>query len=216
MLACEKAVAAGADGLEIDVRFDRDKNVVVFHDETLVRLAGRPDRMSELSATDRAALRIQGERVPLLADVLDAFDIEVDIEIKSDEPGRMGDLVEATAKCIERSRRIDQVLVSSFDPFSLLQFHRHLPDVAIAHIFSGEQGLPLRKGWVGKWIGASIMHPHSALCTEDTLRKWHTAGLPVNAWTVDDPAELRRLAALGVDGVFSNDPGHALRVLGAL
>jgi glycerophosphoryl diester phosphodiesterase len=44
------------------------------------------------------------------------------------------------------------------------------------------------------------------------MKAWHTAGLPINAWTVDDDAELRRLDALGVDGVFCNDPGHAKRV----
>lgn len=39
--------------------------------------------------------------------------------------------------------------------------------------------------------------------------------LAVNVWTVTDDAELRRLAALGVDGVFADDPGHALAVLAA-
>jgi glycerophosphoryl diester phosphodiesterase len=39
--------------------------------------------------------------------------------------------------------------------------------------------------------------------------------LPINAWTVDDDAELIRLAGLGVDGVFANDPGHAIQVLSA-
>ncbi|MBS1119824.1 MAG: glycerophosphoryl diester phosphodiesterase [Deltaproteobacteria bacterium] len=213
MLAFDKAVAVGADGLELDVRFDGDQRVVVFHDDALERLTGQPGLMSQLSTAGREALRVGGERVPLLTDVLDTFDIELDIEIKADRPGRMGELVEAVSTIVKQSRRIDQILVSSFDPFSLLQFHRHLPDVAIAHIFHGNQHLPLRRGWVGKWIGASLMHPEHSLCTEDSMRRWHTAGMPVNAWTVDDPAELRRLARLGVDGVFSNDPGQALRVL---
>jgi glycerophosphoryl diester phosphodiesterase len=216
MLAFEQAIAVGADGLEIDVRFDGDRRVVVFHDDSLERLTGQPGLMSQLSTAGREALRVGGERVPLLAEVLDTFDTELDIEIKADRPGRMGDLVEAIAKIIKDSRRIDQVLVSSFDPFSLLQFHRHLPDVAIAYIFHAEQHLALRRGWAGKWIGASLMHPEHSLCTEETMRKWHTAGLPVNAWTVDDPAELRRLAALGIDGVFCNDPGQAVRVLSEL
>jgi len=38
--------------------------------------------------------------------------------------------------------------------------------------------------------------------------------MPVNAWTVDDAAELRRLANIGIDGVFSNDVAHAVSVLG--
>ena len=46
------------------------------------------------------------------------------------------------------------------------------------------------------------------------MKQWHTAGMPVNTWTVDDPAELRRLNAIGIDGVFANDPAHALAVFG--
>src|SRR5262245_50419906 len=54
MAAFERAVRDGADGIELDVRFDGERNVVVFHDERLDRLAGRPGQMSELPAADRA------------------------------------------------------------------------------------------------------------------------------------------------------------------
>jgi glycerophosphoryl diester phosphodiesterase len=127
----------------------------------------------------------------------------------------MGPLVAATAKVIRDSGRADQILVSSFDPVSLLQLHRHLPDVALAYLFHDEQPLPLRRGWVGNWMGASVLHPQHTLCTPARVKAWHTAGLPINAWTVDDRAELERLARLGVDGVFSNDPAHAIEVLTA-
>jgi glycerophosphoryl diester phosphodiesterase len=213
MPAFELARHAGADGIELDVRLDRDGNVVVFHDQDLQRLCGRPGRMEELSASERQALRVGGHPVPLLADVLAALGgLEVDVEIKAERLGRMGALVEATAHVIARSGRADQVLVSSFDPFSLIQFHRHLPDVALAYLFHDEQPLPLRKGWVGSWMGASILHPQNTLVSEATVKAWHTAGMPVNVWTVDDEPELKRLAMLGVDGVFCNDPAHALSV----
>jgi glycerophosphoryl diester phosphodiesterase len=213
MAAFEAARAAGADGIELDVRFDRDKNVVVFHDSDLQRLAGRPGRMEDLSSAERAALRVGGHPVPLLADVLaELGELEVDVEIKATKPGRMGELVAATAKVIADSGRADQVLVSSFDPFSLIQLHRHLPEVALAFLFHDEQPLPMRKGWVGNWMGASVLHPQSTLVTEASVKAWHTSGYPINVWTVDDAAELRRLALLGVDGVFCNDPGHALEV----
>lgn len=216
MLAFDKARAVGADGLEIDVRFDGGDNVVVFHDSPLERLTGLPGRMEDLAAADRDKLRVGGEPVPLLADVLDAFDLEIDIELKSVKVGRASALVAAIAKVVKDSRRMEQILISSFDPFALVQMHRQLPDVALAYIFGDEQGLPMRKGWVGKWIGASLVHPQHSLCTEATMRKWQRAGLPINAWTVDDDAELTRLALLGIDGVFSNDPGHAIAVLSAL
>lgn len=215
MLAFDLARTAGADGLELDVRFDADKNVVVFHDSPLQRLTGLAGRMEELSATQRKELRVRGEPVPTLAEVLHEFDMEIDVEIKSNQAGRMGELAEATAKVIKDSGRADQIMVSSFDPIVLVQFHRHLPDLALAYIFGDDQPLPLRKGWVGNLTGVSLMHPQHTLCTERTVKAWHRAGLPVNVWTVDDDAELKRLALLGIDGVFSNDPGHALAVLSA-
>jgi glycerophosphoryl diester phosphodiesterase len=213
MLAFDRARAAGADGIELDVRFDGDHNVVVFHDSELARLTGRPGRIEQLPAAARRELRVDGEPVPLLADVLAEFDLEIDVELKAPKVGRMGALVEATAKLIRASGRADQILVSSFDPVALVQFHHHLPDVALAFLFHDQQRLPLRRGWVGSWVGASLVHPQSTLCTEATVKAWHTAGLPVNAWTVDDRAELERLARIGVDGVFANDPGHAIAVL---
>lgn len=214
MAAFEAARRAGADGIELDVRFDRDRNVVVFHDSDLARLAGRPGKMEDLSAEERKALRVGGQAVPTLAEVLaELGEMEVDVELKSQSVGRAGALAEATARVVAQSGRADQVLVSSFDPFALIQFHRHLPDVALAYLFHDEQPLPIRKGWVGNWMGASVLHPQNTLVTESTVRAWHTAGLPINVWTVDEAAELKRLAALGVDGVFSNDPAHALRVL---
>jgi len=165
------------------------------HDTTL-RDAGRDSFESEL-----------------LAEVLAAFDLEFDVEIKSNRAGRMGELVAATARVIRDAGRVEQTLVSSFDPFALIQFHRHLPEVAGAYLFHDEQPLPLRRGTVGRWIGASLVHPQHTLVTEASVKRWHGAGLPINVWTVDDADELRRLAALGVDGVFSNDVAHALAVL---
>jgi glycerophosphoryl diester phosphodiesterase len=216
MRAFDAARAAGADGIELDVRLDADGNVVVFHDDELERLCGRLGRMDQCGAAERSQLRVDGEPVPLLAEVLHSIDLEVNVEIKSNKLGRMGELVERTAKVIRDSGRADHIVVSSFDPFVLVQLHRYLPDIATAYLFHDDQAFPMRRGWVGRASGASLFHPQHTLCTEDRVRAWHTAGLPINAWTVDDPAELRRLAALGIDGVFSNDVAHAVAVLSAV
>jgi len=107
---------------------------------------------------------------------------------------------------IKASGRSDEIVVSSFDPVALVQFHRHVPEVALGYIFGQDQAFPLRRGWAGIVVGASLVHPQHTLCTEKTVGAWHRAGRPINVWTVDDRAELLRLAALGVDGVFANDP----------
>lgn len=215
MLAFDKAKAAGADGIELDVRFDGEGNVVVFHDSELERLCQLPGTMETTSAAARAKLRVAGEPVATLAEVLHTFDLEIDVEIKANRLGREGELAAATAKVIKDSGREDQILVSSFDPVILLQVHRHLPAIGLAHIFADDQALPVRRGWIGTMIGVSIVHPQHTLVTEGAVKRWHTAGRPINVWTVDDAAELTRLAQLGVDGVFANDPAHARAVFDA-
>ena len=213
LAAFELAKTAGADGIELDVMLDRDGTVVVFHDHELTRLCGRPGRMEDLGVSARKELRVQGECVPTLAEVFDMLgDLEINVEIKVERAGRAARLVEAAANVIRQSGRADQVLVSSFDPVALIQFHRYMPDIALAYLFAKEQALPIRRGWVSQWIGASVVHPDHRLCTEQRVKAWHTAGMPINAWTVDDADELRRLNDVGVDGVFTNDPAHALSV----
>ncbi|MBX3157263.1 MAG: glycerophosphodiester phosphodiesterase [Deltaproteobacteria bacterium] len=214
MRAFELAKAVGADGIELDVRFDGDKNVVVFHDASLDRLAGRPGELAATSAAERAKLRIGGEPIPLLAEVLATVDMELDIEIKT-RAGRGAELAAATARLVRDSHRADQVLVSSFDPLALVQFHRHLPEVALGFLFHDKQSRPFRRGWIGRWIGASCIHPQHTLVDADSVRRWHGAGMPVNVWTVDDAEELRRLDDLGIDSVCANDPAHALAVFDA-
>jgi glycerophosphoryl diester phosphodiesterase len=212
--AFELARTAGADGIELDVRLDRDGNVVVFHDHGLERLCGRPGTIEELSAAERKTLRVAGAAVPTLEEVFHAIgDLEINVEIKSNKVGRNGALVDATARVIRQSGRADQVLVSSFDPLSLVQFYRQLPEVALGFLFGADQALPIRKGWLARAMGATILHPEHTLCTEDNVKAWHRSGRPINTWTVDAADELRRVAALGVDGIFTNDPAHALAVL---
>jgi glycerophosphoryl diester phosphodiesterase len=211
--AFELARSAGADGIELDVRLDRDGTVVVFHDRDLQRLCGRAGCIEELTGDERKALRVRGAGVPTLEEVFHVLgDLDLNVELKANQPGRNGALVEATANVIRNSRHADQVLVSSFDPFSLLQFYRLLPDVPLAFLFGADQPLPIRKGWLGRAMGATVLHPEHTLCTAETVKAWHRTGRPVNTWTVDDTAELRRLDDIGVDGVFTNDPAHAIAV----
>src|SRR5262245_45061418 len=56
--AFELARTAGADGIELDVRLDRDGTAVVFHDSDLQRLCDRPGCIEDLTAGERKQLRV--------------------------------------------------------------------------------------------------------------------------------------------------------------
>ncbi len=215
LAAFELAVAHGADGVELDVLCCATGEVVVFHDDDLARLAGRPERIDAMSRAQLATVELAGgHRIPSLDDALVAAgDLMVNVELKSPRPGRPGPLAAATAAAIARVGADHRVLISSFDPVALIQLHRVAPHLPLAFLFDHKLPRPLRGASVGMVAGASALHPEHALCTAASIAAWHRRGFAVNTWTVDDPDRLRALAARGVDGVFSNDPRAARAVL---
>src|SRR5438128_870883 len=94
MAAFALAGRLGADGVELDAQRCRSGEVVVFHDATLGRIAGRAGRVTEsswaelkaLDAGGRFAARFAGERIPLLAEVLAQTppSLLVNVELKCD------------------------------------------------------------------------------------------------------------------------------------
>ena len=57
---------------------------------------------------------------------------------------------------------------------------------------------------------------HHTLCSRASISAAHRRGVPVFAWTANDQELIRRLAALGVDAIVSDDPKIALATLTAL
>jgi glycerophosphoryl diester phosphodiesterase len=108
---------------------------------------------------------------------------------------------------------VAHTLVSSFDPLLLLRFRRLAPEVPTALLFAHDQALPYRRAWATRVVQPRALHPESLLVDAQAVARWHARGLAVNVWTVDDPAELRLLAAYGVDGVITNRPKLARSVL---
>ena len=77
------------------------------------------------------------------------------------------------------------------------------------------QVMPLRVPILLRWGRANTLSLHHTLCSRASIRAAHALGAPVLAWTANDPAAVLRLAALGVDGIVSDDPGMALATLAA-
>jgi glycerophosphoryl diester phosphodiesterase len=74
--------------------------------------------------------------------------------------------------------------------------------------------MPLRVPLLLAAARANVLALHHALCSPAAVAAAHRRGAPVLVWTVDEPAEVRRFAAMGVDAVVANDPKSALATLG--
>jgi glycerophosphoryl diester phosphodiesterase len=223
ILAFHKALEQGADGVELDVVRCGSGEVVVVHDDDLRRVtgqapgSGRPVRQAPLSELCRFDLGM-GQRVPTLLEVLEALGPAalVNVELKSPEVRglrqarllRDDGLAAATAEVLRRAGRPPgTTLVSSFDPFQLLRFRRHAPDVPVGYLFHRDLSRPLREAWPAALLRPAAVHPDAALVDAVALRRWRRQGYAVHVWTVDDPREVTALCALGVDAVMTNTPG---------
>lgn len=209
MAAFELAAAAGADGIELDVRLCRSGELVVCHDADLARLtAGRDSR--KLADLDRSELsRVDvggGQRVPLLAEVLawaETRGLRVNVEMKRDVPNRRA-VVRETARVLEGGPR-PPVIVSSFDPWMLAYLSWQRPSLLLGYLFASGQTLT-RSGWPARVIHVAAMHPERTEIDGARFRAWQKRGRIVNVWTVNDAAEARALAAMGVDAIITDVP----------
>jgi glycerophosphoryl diester phosphodiesterase len=78
------------------------------------------------------------------------------------------------------------------------------------------QAMPVRIPVLLRWARANTLSLHHTLCSRAAVAISHRLGAPVLAWTVNDPAAVRRVTAAGVDGIVSDDPEMALATLLAL
>lgn len=218
LAAFELALDEGADGVELDVRFDGEGEVVVLHDRNLERVTDARDTrdVEELQRSDLDQIDVgSGERVPRLSTVLDFIRgrrARVNVELKRDvrHPLRLARRVAALVAGVPQASR--HVILSSFDPRIVAALPRLVPEVPVGWLVHAEQRLA--KNTPGRrWLGATAVHPDRLLCSPDRVRGWQRAGALVNVWTVNDPVEARDLSALGVDAIITDDPAEVISAL---
>ena len=209
--AFARAIADGADGVELDVLCCATGQVMVFHDDDLGRLAGRPERIADLPYTALRDLALtSGARIPTLEEVLAvcASPCLVNIELKASGfgGGPLAALADRVAAIVERAGAASRVLVSSFHPLAIFHWQRRAAQIPSALLFEREGPLLLRRPWAIAWLRPLGVHPEAVLCNAERVARWHRHGHLVNVWTVDQSATLHALAAMGVDGIITNDP----------
>src|SRR3954471_3738825 len=119
--AFARARADGADGVELDAMICGTGEVIVFHDDDLLRLGGRPERIGDTSfAVLRGVTLTSGATIPTLAEVFEACGPDllgnVERKVPSHGPAALAPLVDGVATIIERAGATGRVLVSSFHP----------------------------------------------------------------------------------------------------
>lgn len=196
MASFKKALRYGATGLEFDVRRCGDGRLVVIHDDTIDRTTNGRGLVGNLSYEELRQFDAgSGERIPLLADVLDEFGARCLLNIELKDPS-----IAADVKNLVLERRLERhVIVSAFEWRELKPLG---PEIPIGLLSSKLENLIS----AAREFGAAAIHPRRDLVTGTLITAAHDAKLQIYVWTVNDPAEISHFRELEVDGIFTDFP----------
>jgi len=212
LAAFRKAVEAGCHGIELDVQRCASGELVVIHDadvSTTTDGAGliadlTYDEIRHLSAGRKFSPRFKHERVPLLSEVLHLVDgkLTINIEVKN-VPIDYPDIEDDLFALLDTYGHKDKIIISSFDHELIRCMHAMRPDFVYAFIVNGL--VADIKDYAAD-LGARAWHPFFNTTRKDSVASAHRAGLKVNMWTLNQPAEWDKAIEMGVDGIVTDDP----------
>ncbi|MDP5226952.1 MULTISPECIES: glycerophosphodiester phosphodiesterase family protein [Arthrobacter] len=211
----------GVTHLETDLRLSADGEILCFHDPILDRVTDRTGVVSRLSWDEIRTARVRGRvPVPRLADVVDLLpDARFNLDVKD------AAVAQPLAALIEEKNLQDRVLVTSFsDGVRKAVTNRVAWPVATSAGKASTAALlfgkALRPGWLESLLAGvdAFQVPEKSgritVVTREFVERAHELGKQVHVWTVNEEADMTRLLDLGVDGLVTDCPEVALRLLG--
>lgn len=228
------AIGLGCPYLETDVHRTRDGHLVIFHDARLERTTNGAGLVRDCSLAELRRLdagyrfspdgrthpwRGQGLTIPLLTE---AFDLDPNVRINVEMKQAGVGLPRALWELIEQHTLHDRILVASAD-VALGEELRAIARGRVATSASVREALAF---WAavrtGMWRFVKMRYDALQVPTQQSgltvvtdafVRAAHARGVQVHVWTVDAPDEMRRLLALGVDGLMSDRPDLLMKVV---
>jgi glycerophosphoryl diester phosphodiesterase len=222
LAAFQLAQRQGAPAIELDAKLTVDGKVVVYHDQTLTRTAGVDGRLidwkyadlKKLDAGSHFDIAFRGEPIPLLEDVFEQVGRQVFINVELTNYASLNDdLPEKTAAVVRRHHLEDWVMFSSFSPLALARARRVLPQVPIGLLAEAGWRGGWARSWLGRWLRYQALHPEAADASPGLVQAAHRRNHRVHVYTVNQAEDMRRLFKLGVDGIFTDDPVLAIKLL---
>ena len=217
------AYQAGVRWLETDVHASADGILFAAHDADLDRIAARPHRIRDLNAAELDSVELlAGGHLPRLTALFESLpDAAWNIDVKA---------AHSIAPMIRIVRSLNaegRIRLAAFSSSTLRRLREALPGVrtsagVLESALFAAGGLPgvLASGPCRLPDGLDALQVPTSfkgvpVITEDFVSRAHRSGLLVHVWTVNDPASMRMLLGLGVDGIVTDDVSLGLAELAA-
>lgn len=205
--AIRGAIEAGADYAEIDVHETADGAIVLLHDDDLMRMAGDPRKVWDLTLAEIRQVDVGrrfssahiGERVPTLEEAIRLARGKIKLNIELKFRGRNRQLAGAVARLIRRERFESECVVASLTYDGLSEAKRHNPRLRTAAVVTFAVGDMNR-------LEADVISVNRKFLTNRLVRRAQALGKEVYVWTVNDPRSMIKLIELGVTNIITNEP----------
>jgi glycerophosphoryl diester phosphodiesterase len=219
------ALEVGAEIVELDVQFSRDRHVVVLHDPEVDRTTDGTGRVQDLTLAElrrfsagypaRFGDAYRGERIPTLAEVLGLLrDRAVAmIEIKHDSvtADAEGGVEAHTVAEVRKAGMEKQVALISFSRTALVRCRAIAPAITRGHLFLRAEVGEVLAG--AREVASTLVMPEKSMLSVELRDRAREAGVKVATWVIDEPAELASLAHFELYGIGSNRPAEMMEAL---
>lgn len=227
----KKAMELKVDMMELDVHVSKDDSLIVMHDYDVERTtSGKGDienltygYIKTLDAGSKFKPEFKGEKVPTLDEVLklSGGKTKVLIELKWPAKGLYPNLVKKVIACIRSNKAESWTVIQSFETTYLDEMHKLAPDLECQQlVFAPTSLLPLhvtRKAVAGNFTPlpyVTSVNPHHLFITKAWIKRMHKEHKTVYPFTLNTEDKMRKAINLGADGIITNFPDVANKVLG--
>jgi glycerophosphoryl diester phosphodiesterase len=225
--AYDLAIEMAADYIEQDLQMSRDGELVVMHDSILDRTTSCSglviDRtLEELERCDAGLWfgpEFRDARIPTLRALFARYGHSTSYYIETKEPGAAPGMEEALLRLIRefglRDAAVEkwQVLIQSFSRDSLLKIHSLDAALPLVQLIEDDQTSAKIRALLPDISSYAIgIGPARTSVDAPLVDAVHDEALVIHPYTVNVPADMKRMIALGVDGMFTDCPDR-LRAL---
>lgn len=202
----------GVDAVEVDVYLSADNRVVVIHDKTTKRTSGgqanykvAKTNSDVLCGVDVGAYKSDkyaGEKIPYIEQIIKTVPEgkTLVVEIKCG-----AEILPALKKAVGQSGKKGQIVFISFGWKTILETQKVFPENKCYYLKMFSAGLARRMRLAAK-NGLTGVNLNHKIINSKVMQRANELGLEVLAWTVDEPAEAKRLNGLGVTKITTNRP----------
>jgi glycerophosphoryl diester phosphodiesterase len=222
LAAFKLAIEQHADAIELDVKLSGDGQIAVMHDDTVDRTTNGSGRIKSLTLTELKRLdagskfnpAFRAETIPSLAEVFEEVGQKTYLNVElTNYSSPMDELPEKVADLVKKFHLEQRVLLSSFNMIALVRARKILPRIAMGLLtFQGFGKITFYSRLV-RFNSLLALHPTITDVSPELLKAVHRKGSRVYVYPVNQPEDMRRLFLEGVDGIFTDNPVLAQKVL---